>query len=260
MRNKLVVGYVIGLHLLLVLVLAKSDFIAKVGKVAGLASGPAVESSEPYRQTLTFHERMDPNVPDGAVIFFGDSIVQGLCVSAVASPSVNFGVGGDTTRGLLKRLPGYRSLRGAGLVVIAAGANDIPKRGDEEILANLSSILGMIPQRVPVVVSAILPVNERRREDFAGRNKRILQLNKGVEAVCTAQGPRCAFMDAGPELIDSTGNLRREFGESDGLHLNGAGNAVLIRQLSSEVAEHRSGGGADAAPTARTGPHVGGGR
>ena len=56
---------------------------------------------------------MDGLIPEGATIFIGDSITQGLATSAVSNQSVNYGIGSDTTLGVLKRLPYYNSMNSA---------------------------------------------------------------------------------------------------------------------------------------------------
>ena len=103
---------------------------------------------------------IDPNVPSGSAIFIGDSITQGLCVSAVFTPSVNYGIGSDTTLGVLKRIPKYQSLNRASMVILEVGVNDLKRRKDEEILSNYSSILKLLPSHLSVIISGILPVNE----------------------------------------------------------------------------------------------------
>ena len=184
---------------------------------------------------------MDANIPDGAVIYIGDSLTQGLCVTAVTTPSVNFGIGNDTTIGVLKRLPEYHSLERASVCVIAIGVNDLKRRGNEEIIINYSLILQTIPPHLPLIFSAILPLDERVRDDLSGWNTRIKELNSGLKALCEAQSPKCTFVDAGPKLADSSGNLRKEYHESDGVHLNGVGNAIWIKELKEVVKKAQSG-------------------
>ena len=103
---------------------------------------------------------MDGNVPDRSVVFIGDSLTQGLCSDAIACPSVNYGVGNDTTVGVLARLPEYQSLRCASAIVLAVGVNDIMFRDNQHIVQNYRRILASLPQSVPIVCSAVLPVNE----------------------------------------------------------------------------------------------------
>lgn len=118
--------YLLTVHALLIIVLLKSDFIDLVQNKLETCNH-SVQSSEltpHYHRMLEYHKRMDGNVLTGSVIFFGDSITQGLCVSAVASHSVNYGIGSDTTFGVLERLKYYRSINRADVVVISIGVND----------------------------------------------------------------------------------------------------------------------------------------
>jgi lysophospholipase L1-like esterase len=148
---------------------------------------------------------------------------------------VNFGIGSDTTVGVLKRLPKYQSLERASLCVMAIGVNDLHRRGNQEILENYSLILQAIPSYLPIVFSAILPVNEFIRNDLAGKNKCIIELNSGLKNLCETKSPKCIFIDLGRNFVDLSGNLKNEYQEGDGVHLNGAGNTILIQELKKKI-------------------------
>ncbi len=235
MRNKFLIGYIVFLHVFLILVLVKSDFITRAGYRLGLIDPIEPEITEHYEQMVRYHERMDSNVPDGAIIFIGDSITQGLYVSAVFTPSVNYGIGNDTTLGVLRRLSAYNSLKRAGACVVAIGVNDLRRRDNEEILKNYSSIINALPANLPIIISGVIPVDERVKRELAETNKRIKVLNNGLKTLCDSYGKICIFTDSGPGLIDSSGNLKEEYHEGDGIHLNGEGNAAWIKDLKSAV-------------------------
>lgn len=205
---------------------------------AGATQRP--ELTEHYHRMLRYHLRMDGNVPDGAVVFVGDSLTQGLCADAVACPSVNYGIGSDTTVGVLERLPKYRCVSRASAVVLAIGSNDLDRRGDAEIIENFRRILAAVPQALPVVCSAVLPVNEPLLPaSDRGANARISGLNAGLKALCEGDA-RCVFMDAGPRLVDSEGNLSTTLQDGDGVHLNCEGNRIWIEELRAAVRTARS--------------------
>ncbi|MBD3337195.1 MAG: hypothetical protein GF355_16910, partial [Candidatus Eisenbacteria bacterium] len=231
--------YLVGIHLFFGLVLLKSDFIQRAGRKLGVAP---VEEARPrstshFQRMLPYHSRMDKNLPDNAVIFIGDSMVQGLSVSAVAAPAVNYGIGGDTTSGVLARLPAYDSLKKARAIVVAVGINDMEIRDNAGILSNYAEILRRLPEDVPVIISAVLPVDEEIRTDWRGWNRdRIAPLNS--ELARLAHGSRnLHFVDAAPLLVDPRGNLAGELHVGDGLHLNPQGNAVWIEVLRAAVAD-----------------------
>lgn len=112
---------------------------------------------------LNYHGTIDPLVRDGSVVFIGDSITQGLNTDAVADHSINYGMGSDTTEGVLHRLPVYRSLEHASTVVLAIGVNDLYTRSIDDVIASYQSILKDVPAGPRVMISAVLPVRESAR-------------------------------------------------------------------------------------------------
>ncbi|MRS04182.1 hypothetical protein EG832_13335 [bacterium] len=229
-KNRVFFVYLIGIHLLLGVVLIKSDFIQRVERKLG-SNTTQNEITENFSKTLCYHSRMDANVPNKSVIFIGDSIMRGLAVNAVVCPAVNYGIENDTTVGILRRLPIYKSIDTASAVVIAIGINDMKYRSNEEILFNLRSIADQIPGNVPVIFSAILPRDEEIRDERKGDNQgRIRDFNSRLERF-TKTSKRLFFVDAGPLLIDCKGNLADVYHVGDGLHLNSQGNAIWIEQL-----------------------------
>ncbi len=227
-RRRILTLYVVGLHLVLAVVLLRSDFIDRVRSLLG-AMPP--ELSEYYHESVQGQLRRDGNVPPGAVVFLGDSLTEGLCVAAVASPAVNFGIGNDTTLGVRERLPRYHCLERARALVLAIGTNDLRRRSNEDILANYRAILDLVPAGTPVLMSGVLPlglqVSARRPGHDPGR---VQQLNDSLRGLATDRSG-AAFCDAGPDLRDEEGYLKQEFHTGDGIHLNAAGYAVWEKAL-----------------------------
>ena len=190
------------------------------------------EITDHYRTMVRYHQRVDGNVPDLAVVFIGDSLAQGLCTEAVACPSVNYGIGSDTTVGVLGRLPYYQhSLKRASAVVLAIGVNDLMFRDNAAIVTHYGRILRELPAGVRVVCSALLPIHEGiYRPNQAVTNARIRELNSALKALC-ADDHRCVFVDPRSGLTDPEGQLRMELQDGDGIHLNAAGNQVWIESL-----------------------------
>ncbi len=192
------------------------------------------EITEHYRTMLRYQRRMDGNVPDRAVVFIGDSLTQGLCTDAVACPSVNYGIGSDTTMGVLGRLAEYGSLKRASAVVLAVGVNDLLFRDNGAIVENHRRILATLPPDLPVVCSALLPIHEPIYGPSVVSNARIRELNSALKVLCSNE-PRCVFADAGPGLVDGEGNLKESLQDGDGIHLNAEGNAIWIGVLKTAV-------------------------
>ncbi len=194
------------------------------------------EITDHYRTMLRYQIRMDGNVPDHSVIFIGDSLTEGLCTDAVISPSVNYGIGSDTTAGVLARLPEYHSLERAAAVVLEIGVNDMNFRSNAEIIQNYRRILKSFPDGVPVICVGVLPVNESIYHGPAVTNARIRDLNAAIKTLCS-ENPHWLFLDSGASLVDNAGNLSAPFQDGDGIHLNSAGNRIWIERLKS-VATH----------------------
>lgn len=179
---------------------------------------------------LAYHVRMDGNVPDRSIVFIGDSLTQGLCSDAIVYPSVNYGIGSDTTVGVLARLPEYHSLRQASAVVLTIGVNDIKLRNNLHIVQNYHRILDALPQGIPIFCNAVLPVNEPVYGRSEVNNGRILELNAALK-VLWSEDARCIFVDVRGSLVDASGNLSTAFQDGDGIHLNAAGNRIWIDEL-----------------------------
>jgi lysophospholipase L1-like esterase len=222
--------YFLAIHIALALVLLKSDFLEKVDRKYDFGFTQN-EITDHYHRMLTYHSRMDSNVPEGSVIFIGDSLTQGLPVSAVAVPSVNYGIGSDTTLGVLKRIPEYLSINESAAVVVAAGINDMRRRSNEEIISNMGEISEAVPDSIPLIFSAVLPIDEQQKgPEREGWNQRIDSLNEQLSVFVEDEDNRY-FVDAGDDLIDSERNLADQFHIGDGVHLSSEGNSIWIEHL-----------------------------
>jgi lysophospholipase L1-like esterase len=230
MKKNIIITYIVCVHAILGLVLLKNNSSQRNDTAAIAKQEVRSEITEHFHHMIRYHSRMDGNVPVGSVVFIGDSITQGLCVSAVVPSAVNYGIGYDTTVGVLQRLPVYNSIKRAGAVVIAIGINDFKLRTNEDILHNYSTIAERIPENIPVIFSAVLPLDEKLFPDCRGWNQRIQALNTDLKAFCD-RSRNHFFVDAGPLVLDGQGNLAAEFHDGDGIHLNSKGNAVWIGEL-----------------------------
>jgi lysophospholipase L1-like esterase len=219
--------------------------VAIIGGCASSGGKPAPaqavqpELSDYFHRLVRYHSRMDGNVPDGAVVFIGDSITQGLCVSAVAPLSVNYGIGSDTTVGVLNRLSTYQSVNRASVIVIEVGVNDLARRSDEEILRNYQAIADRLPAGKPVIFNAVMPLDEEVHP-WKGYNSRIKALNAGLKALCD-KSARLHYVDIGPLLVDGKGNFADELHDGDGVHPNAKSNALWIAELRKKIAEIKQG-------------------
>ena len=211
--------------------------LARPGALRGLAKKfgrPDADQEWFYRQTLAFHRRVDACVPDGAVLFIGDSAIQGMCVTEVTKDGINYGIGGDTTEGVLARLPVYTSLQRARAVVFSVGDNDLRQgRSPAEVAANYQKIIAQVPKTVPVFFCSSTPCVGI--PEHAEINRGIDSLNHALKDLCAAE-PRCRLVALNLILNDERGCLRPEFADADGMHLNGPGCRLCIAQLREALA------------------------
>ncbi len=229
---KPLIAYLIVLHLALALVLMKSDFLQRVERHFG---GLPPELSEHYHHMLAYHRRIDKQVPAGAVIVIGDSITQSLAVSNIADNSFNFGIGSDTTYGVLQRLHTYQSLDKAETIVLAIGVNDLKRRDPDEIIQNYTHILAMLPPSAKVIISALHPVDDRIQGELRS-NQRIRQVNRGLKQLADTS-EQWLYSDTTDMLSDSDGNLKAFYHEGDGIHLSAAGYALWTQALRNAISQ-----------------------
>jgi lysophospholipase L1-like esterase len=228
----LIVLYIIIIHCFIVIALMKTDIIHKVAYKIGLEL-TNFEFSEYYNVMLTYQISCDKKVPIKSIIFYGDSIIQGLCVNAISCKGVNFGIAGDTTYGLRQRINKYQSIISADAVVISIGINDIIKNKPKEIIIdNYKKILNNIPENIPVIINAILPIDEQNRKKL---NSTIKNINSELYKL-SKTSEKYFFNDASDKLINYRGNLSSVYHVGDGLHLNKKGYEILITSLEDTLA------------------------
>jgi len=228
--------YILGLHVLLVILILKSNLPEKAANALGLNSfRQQPELGLHYFTMLDYHESRDRLLLPKQNIFIGDSITQGLATSAVIDQSINFGIGGDTTLGTLKRLPNYTSLLQAKTITLAIGLNDLKRRPIETITSNYQQILQTLPKNVPVLISAVLPI-DKRVESVTVDNNMILDLNNQLKRL-SEQDPRYLYIDARNFLVNETGNLQADMHQGDGVHLSSKGYRVWVSVIQQGLAE-----------------------
>jgi lysophospholipase L1-like esterase len=229
--RRLVVAYVVGLHLAVGALVAKTDFLTRLNHRLVEAAG-ATEFDDGYRRWATAFARSDAYARPGALVFLGDSIMRDLDTSSIARHTLNMAIPGDTTARLLDRIRTYRSVKAARGVVIGVGVNDLYYRSIPEAVANYRKIMEEVPKGTPLIVVPPLPVDERTNPGF--RNDQIRRLNEALAALC-GERPGCHFVDPSPRLIDDTGNLAPVNHEGDGIHLSNIGHDAYWRVVNAAV-------------------------
>ncbi|WP_100656722.1 GDSL-type esterase/lipase family protein [Alteromonas flava] len=224
MLKKISWSYFIVIHLALALVIIKSDFLQRVERKLGFNQ---TEITQHYKTMTSFHARIDSNLPQNSIIFIGDSHIQGLAVSAINDRAVNFGIGNDTTFGVLQRLEQYRSIQSSAAVVVSIGFNDLRYRENEEIIENITKILNFIPSHKKVLLTALLPVGKKLHKKYNGRitaiNKRLFDL--------TLRRHNVHFIEAFGSFLNKEGYLEEKYLLRDNVHLSSLGYKIWIMEL-----------------------------
>ncbi len=222
-----VISYLVILHGFVFVALWKSNIIPLFKARLGYLPP---EITQHYKRMLSFHVMADGSLSEKSVVFVGDSIVQGLCVSCVTNNAINYGIGMDTTLGVINRINQYKSLNVIKAVVIAVGFNDLSIRTNDEILQNYEKIILKIPRQLELIFSAVLPVDSKYLINNQISNTRIRELNSGLSSLCNSYG-NCFYLNSCDKMIDSSGNLRRELHIGDGIHLSTDAYAIWINDL-----------------------------
>lgn len=220
--------YLLGLHAIVAVSLAKSNLLLLVGKTIGWLP-PEEWNLDLTRRAMQLVSR-DRAAPAGSLVLIGDSIIENLDTPPLAPFVLNLGIGGDTTRTLLERLPAYRSLDQASTIVLAIGSNDLKYRLPGEIVGDYAAIIDHLPRAGQLIIVSTLPVNERSpnvQQRRYLRNASIAEINSSLRLLCEKR-ERCTFLDVWPSMhspID--GGLHPTLHSGDGWHLSSKGNQML---------------------------------
>ena len=160
---------------------------------------------------------------DGTVVFLRDSITE-FCDLERFYPglrTVNRGISGDTTGGMLERVDADVCALAPEVVVVHGGINDIFMGvGDDEIVSNLRAIVDRLRQALPasqVVLQSVYPV-----EEFGSLavTERVRSVNARLEDMAGQTG--CIWADVYDALAAEDGRLTHGLAD-DGLHPNDDG-------------------------------------
>jgi|GEM_PF-915956 len=176
-----------------------------------------------------FSKKRNDILMPNLIIFVGNSITQGCNWSVLFSnPSIiNRGVGGDTTKGVLTRLPEILNSKPA-KIFLNIGINDLGKNMRiEHIIQNYEAILDLIQTSSPttkVYVQSVLPTNNHPERN----NDSIIALNSQIKTL--AERKSMKYINLFDSYLDTNGNLKIEH-TYDGLHLKREGGYEIWKTL-----------------------------
>jgi lysophospholipase L1-like esterase len=221
----LVLGYMLALHVVIGVLVWKTNFLLLAGKTIGLL--PPEEWSLPLYARILDQARRDETVRPGGVALLGDSLMEQLDAGLIAADAVNFGHGGSTTRTLAVEMPVLRSLEQSRGVVLEIGVNDLKYRPIDAIAHDYALVLDQLATAPWLLAISVLPVDpngDAARQRSYLRNDTIAALNNKLRAVCQAR-PDCRFVDV------SVSVSRGDAYGPDGWHLSAAGNHALASMI-----------------------------
>jgi lysophospholipase L1-like esterase len=163
----------------------------------------------------------------GKLLFLGNSITEGGNWKKLTgdSASINRGISGDVTFGVLRRLDEVTKHQPAKIFLLI-GVNDLAKGIPEDvIIGNILTIARNLRARVPnaqVLVQSLLPVNPSFKNFPKGydRNESIATINEQLRKAAERYG--YTFVDIHSGFSDVQGLLLASY-STDGLHLSAAG-------------------------------------
>lgn len=155
------------------------------------------------------------------IIFCGDSLTNGGDWEQMFSNNniKNKGIGGDTTRGLLRRIELIHRSKPK-KIFIMIGINDLRRKINlKRIIQNYSDIIKILKEKSPkteLIVQSVLPVN---KEKFGNGidNKNVIELNQKLKEI--TQKEKVIFVDLFHLFDDGNINLNKKYTD-DGIHLN----------------------------------------
>ena len=208
----------------------------------GLYGGYRYGSPEPaefmrFSQQALFksHLRRDGQLQHGALVLLGSSHIAGLQLPDTGYQIANFGIGGDSSAGLLKHMQHYHGLQTASVVVLNTGINDFGYLSQEQSVENIEQIAEMLAHVPLVIWTSLLPVAvtaESHKVDAA----RTHAINSLIQTLC-ADHQQCRYIDAMALLSDSARHLKPEYDSGDGVHLNTRGYQVWLTRILQQLPE-----------------------
>jgi N-acetylglucosamine-6-sulfatase len=208
-------------------------------------AGPPPPANVPLPRDDNRH-RTFSDIARGATIellFVGDSITDGWRNAgqpvwdqhfAPLKPA-NFGIGGDTTQGVLWRMQnGELDTFKAKLIVLMLGTNNINRNPIDEIVDGDRLIVEEFKKRQPQAKVLLLGIFPRSPEPTHPYRASIKEINGKLAKL--ADNKQVFFMDIGDAFLTPDGTLTPEI-MPDGLHPNLRGYRIWADAISGRVKE-----------------------
>lgn len=220
-------------QVILVLLLIGCGYWAYKTSASCLGSGDKVAYYIENMEVLQRRQLKD--LPEIAIPFYGDSLVQGLAMRMVDPRVENFGIGHDNAENLFRRVRTDLKYRRFSEYVLAIGINDIGRGVDvSDINKSISKIVQLLSFSETVYLNTVLPVADNRSGSKM-TNRKVRQLNTKL-AELAANVPNVHLIDSYGRLA-AGGVLPQSYHIGDGLHLNSDGNRQWAELLKTAMSD-----------------------
>lgn len=216
--------YLVVVHIILIAVLIKPEMVHTATYKLGIFPSPLH-----YERLLSRHLLKNERIQEGDIIFLGDSIMEKANINHITSNGHNLGISMDWTGGLSDRIPLYRTLDRASLLMIHIGVNDLSlKKGQVPVcFSNYRNMLALLPHSMPVVLNSVLPLATAKNNANAD-NQKIEQFNQLIKNYADSH-PNYYYLDIASHMKDETGGLKATYHIGDFIHLNNQGYQVFTQ-------------------------------
>jgi lysophospholipase L1-like esterase len=208
-------------------------------------AGPPAPANIPLPRDDNRH-RTFSEIARGATVellFVGDSITDGWRNAGqpvwdqhwAPLKAANFGIGGDTTQGVLWRMQnGELDNFKAKLIVLMLGTNNINRNPNDEIVDGDRLIIEEFKKRQPQAKVLLLGIFPRAQQPTDPYRASIKDINSKLAKL--ADNKQVFFMDIGNKFLTADGTLTTEI-MPDGLHPNLRGYRIWADAISGRVKE-----------------------
>lgn len=195
-----------------------------------------------FKMRTDWFRVLNKKASPGGIVLVGDSLTQEFPIHEMMDAFGkihNRGIGGDTSGGLLHRMPESIFDLRPSQVYLLIGTNDLPTLGGDfsPLVGNVKQIIDQTLKACPAArfhLISLYPVNCTHEP---GIDPLTVSTRTNVLIDCVNQSYRTLarekkveYLDFNRLLKDETGNLRRAY-TREGLHLSPLGYEVILREL-----------------------------
>ncbi|MCV6638958.1 GDSL-type esterase/lipase family protein [Candidatus Albibeggiatoa sp. nov. NOAA] len=234
MKKVTFVIYIIFIHIVLISILIKPEFVHTATYKLGIYPSPLH-----YERLLAGHLLKNSRIQEGDIVFLGDSIMEKTDISQITNKGHNLGISKDWTQGLADRIPLYRTLDRASTLMVHIGINDLSLRKGEAVdcFSRYQHMLSLLPENIPVVLNSVLPLGGGKDQSEAD-NSKIEKFNQLIRQYAESR-PNYYYLDIASHVKDENGALKAEYHIYDFIHLNKQGYAVFIQVIHDFLAQNQ---------------------